>query len=369
MTKYVHTINGLAEDTYSEKKDNSNGSTNNIEAAEGKLTPWDWLSGSLMKDLFNLNIWDPDARNTLLKQIMNALNGRFPEPLNITPQMLYGTEAEVAGMRTCLTLAGLPVSELLFQWQFGTAFFHKDLKLACSLDGIYEIGDQPIAMRSDPDHNVITPNDETLYLSGKGVIEHKTTRDSYDDKTICPDYYEIQAKANLEVMASNDPDFKWYAVSVIYGNRPHIYFFERDPNFAAVLEDKVNDFYRRLEEEDYYPPETSKGCDLLNPLINEERCINLSPEALDAAQAIQSLKSAMKEMKKTIDLNEMIIKSEMGDAKEGIAFYNDDEDNEILVKATRQIRNYKATGEKYIPAKPARTVLSPTIQIKEITND
>jgi len=65
----------------------------------------------------------------------------------------------------------------------------------------------------------------------------------------------------------------------------------------------------------------------------------------------------------------MIIKLEMGDAGVGIAFYNDDEDNEILLRATRQIRNYKATGEKYIPAKPARTVLSPAIQIKEINND
>jgi len=357
MTRYYH------------ENVHANGSINNIEAAEGKLTPWDWLSGSLMKDLFNLNIWDPDARNTILKQIINALNGRFPEPLTITPQMLYGTEAEVAGMRTCLTLAGLPVNDLLFQWKFGTAFFHKDLKLACSLDGIYEMGDQPIAMRSDPDHNIITPNDETLYLSGKGVIEHKTTRDSYDDKSICPDYYEIQAKCNLEVMASNDPDFKWYAVSVIYGNRPHIYFFERDPNFAAVLEDKVNDFYRRLEEEDYYPPETSKGCDLLNPVINEERCINLSTDALEAVQAIQAANKAKKELDKIIDLNQMIIKAEMSDAKTGIAFYENDDGNEILVEAKRRVINRKATVDKFVPGKPARSTLSPNIYIKESIND
>ena len=365
MTGYIH------------KNVHFDGSTNKVEkavsflveAAEGKLTPWDWLSGSLMKDLFNLNIWDPDARNNLLKQIMNATNGIFPEPLNVTPQMLYGTEAEVAGMRTCLTLAGLPTGEQVFQWQFGTAFFHKDIKLACSLDGIYDLGDLNLSLRTDPDNNVHTPNDETIYLTGKGVIEHKTTGMNFDDKSVCPDFYEIQARCNLEVMASNDPDFTWYAVSIVYGNQPHIYFFERDPNFSSVLAEKVNDFYRRLKEEDYYPPETSKGCDILNPLVNEERTVNLSSEALEAAQSNQALKNAMKDMKKAIDLNEMIIKSELGDAKEGVAFYEDDKGNEILVKTTRQVRNYKATSEKYIPAKPARTVLSPTVYIKEVIND
>jgi hypothetical protein len=59
----------------------------------------------------------------------------------------------------------------------------------------------------------------------------------------------------------------------------------------------------------------------------------------------------------------------IGDSKKKIIIYEDDEGNEILVKTTRQVRNYKATSEKYIPAKPARTVLSPTVYIKEIIND
>ena len=70
-----------------------------MDKAEGKLTPWDMLSGSLMKDLFGLNPYDVDSQNTILKQIIEAQKGNYPEPIADNPKMLYGTESEVAGMR------------------------------------------------------------------------------------------------------------------------------------------------------------------------------------------------------------------------------------------------------------------------------
>ncbi len=45
----------------------------NISAtAEGKLTPWDTVSGSVLSWLFGLNPWDIDSQNTLRLQIRNA---------------------------------------------------------------------------------------------------------------------------------------------------------------------------------------------------------------------------------------------------------------------------------------------------------
>jgi hypothetical protein len=340
-----------------------------MDKAEGKLTPWDMLSGSIMKDLFGLNRWDPDSQNTILKQIIEAKKGNYPEQIKINPKMLYGTESEVAGMRTCLTLAGLPINDHMFNWQFGTCFYHKDIALACSLDGTYDLGNQVIAIRTDPENNVYTPQNETIYLEGKGVIEHKTTGINFDSKEICPEMYEIQAKCNLEVMASNDPSYKWYAVSVVHGNDPYIYLFERDKFFCIELEKKVNDFYRRVEEQDWYDPQSSKGCDLINPDIDEEKRINLSTDSIDAMKRIVERKALIKEMEALNEADEVTIKGEMQDAKEGIGFYEDDDGNEVLITGKRRIINRKATPEKYIPAKPSTKVLTSGIYIKETVND
>ena len=341
----------------------------NDQKAEGKLTPWDILTGSLMKDLFGLNPYDVDSQNTILKQIIEAQKGNYPESIPVNPKMLYGTESEVAGMRTCLTLAGLPVNDHMFNWQFGTCFYHKDIALACSLDGTYDLGNQVIAIRTDPENNVYTPQNETIYIEGKGVIEHKTTGINFDSKEICPEMYEIQAKCNLEVMASNDPSFKWYAVSVVHGNDPYIYIFERDKFFCVELEKKVNDFYRRVADEDWYTPQSSKGFDLVNPDINPERTVQYSQDAIDALKQIQAFKKQKKHLDELIEQNEMLIKSEMGDAMEGVGFYEDDDGNEILISGKRRIINRKATPEKYIPAKPATKVLTSGIYIKETVND
>ncbi len=334
----------------------------NISAtAEGKLTPWDTVSGSVLSWLFGLNPWDIDSQNTLRLQIRNAQMGIYPTPLEVTPRMLYGTNSEVAGMRTCLELAGLPINDQMFQWQFNNAFFHKSLKLACSLDGLYDLGDTTIPMRTDPKRNVHTPNNETIYLTGKGVIEHKSTRSSYETDE-CSPMYEIQARGACEVLDAN-----WYAVTVSYGNDPHTYFFERNPDFAKELEETLTDFYRRVDEDDAYMPRSSNGFNLLHP-EGEDETVVLSDDARDAILAIEAAKKMKKDCDVIIDQNEMIVKAEQGDAINGIA-YNEEDGDEVEYYTKWGMINRKAQNEKLIPFKPATTVRSKSVRIKKVVRN
>tara|TARA_B110000438_G_C15798850_1_gene644122 strand:+ start:1066 stop:2079 length:1014 start_codon:yes stop_codon:yes gene_type:complete len=331
----------------------------NISAtAEGKLTPWDYVSGSLMSWLFGLNPWDIDSQNTLLHQIRKAQMGIYPMPLEVTPRMLYGTNSEVAGMRTCLELAGFPINEQMFQWQFSKAFFHKDLKLACSLDGLYDLGDTTLAIRTDPKKNVHTPNDETVYLTGKGVIEHKSTGSSYETDE-CSPMYEIQARGACEVLDAN-----WYAVTVSYGNDPHTYFFERNPDFAQELKEVLTDFYRRVDENDPYMPRSSNGFNLLHP-EGEEQTVVLSDDARDAILAIEAAKKMKKDCDVIIDQNEMIVKEEQGDAINAIAYYEEG-GVEYQINSKWGMIKRKEVAEKLIPFKPATIIRSKGLRIKRM---
>ena len=336
-----------------------------MDKAEGKLTPNDMLSGSTASALWGLQGWDPDSKNTLLRRMRDAKQGIYPEPIEVNPRMLYGTNAEVAGMTTCLEMAGLPINDSMFQWKFDQAFFHADLDIACSLDGIYDIGDQPLAMRTDPKHNIHTPNNETIYLRGKGVIEHKTTSSSWETDD-CPEYYLIQAKFNFSVMQSNDDSFNWYAVSVIYGNEPHIYFFEKDPDFPKELNEVVTDFYRRVKENDPYPPNTSAALDELYPDLSERQDkVKLSPDAIKALQDKESNKRIRKDLDAIDEQCDMIIKAEMGDQIIGEGFYeNEGIKYQVVVKWGTYTR--KATPERLIAATPEITKRAKTIRAKHV---
>ena len=136
-----------------------------MDKAEGKLSPNDYLTGSQASALWGLQRWDPDSKNTVRRRIADAMKGIYPEQIDVNPRMLYGTNAEVVGMTTCLELAGLPINDFMFQWRFNEAFFHKDLRIACSLDGVYDLDDLIIPVRTDPKNNIHTPNNETLYLN------------------------------------------------------------------------------------------------------------------------------------------------------------------------------------------------------------
>ena len=57
-------------------------------------------------------------------------------------------------------------------------------------------------------------------------------------------------QGQMEVM-----NYDWGVVSVLYQSTDfRLYVFKRDPTFAAVLAEKINDFERRIQEEDYWPP-------------------------------------------------------------------------------------------------------------------
>jgi len=334
-----------------------------MDKAEGKLSPNDYLTGSQASALWGLQRWDPDSKNTVRRRIADAMKGIYPEQIDVNPRMLYGTNAEVVGMTTCLELAGLPINDFMFQWRFNEAFFHKDLRIACSLDGVYDLDDLIIPVRTDPKNNIHTPNNETLYLKGKGVIEHKTTGSNWETDD-CPEYYQIQAKFNFSIMQSNDPSFNWYAVTVIYGNEPHTYFFEKDPDFPEELNEVVTDFYRRVKENDPYPPNTSAALDELYPDLSEQQDkVKLSKQAIQALRDKESNRRIRKDLDAIDEQCDMIIKAEMGDQIIGEGFYEDD-GIKYQVSAKWGTYTRKATPERLIAATPEITKRAKSIRTK-----
>tara|TARA_R110001592_G_scaffold355285_1_gene655726 strand:- start:3711 stop:4655 length:945 start_codon:yes stop_codon:yes gene_type:complete len=229
---------------------------------------------------------------------------------------------------------------------------HPFLPLEASLDGIAEADN--LLVSANEDIGVYLPHASNYKMNGKVVIECKCTS-TYPNADEPPKYLGVlQLQSSMEIL-----DADYGVLIVLYQSTDlRIYVYKRNPEFADQLKEKVEDFDRRVKEEDYYPPNLSADAYIMHKQVeDDENELILDAEAVDDIDEYMTYKKLAKQAEETADVIHAKIMMHMGNySKARAANY----------KLTWNMTNFKARPEKVIPAKEAYSLRRKTITIKDV---
>ena len=314
----------------------------------GKLTPDYMMSASRLPALLGLSRYQ--TPNDELQYSINASKG-LPREDKQNEAMAWGDRLEQ--MILLETAKRLELLEL--STEFDSAFFHKTLPLACSLDGWAHGRGQKI--RTDMDAGIIVVGQDEIMLDGYGVLEAKLTAVSPEEM---PALYRgpVQLQAQMDIMQA-----RWGAVAVLYqGTVLRIFLFEPHKQTLETIKTAVLEFQNKIEkykatgEIDYYPPANSKDADRMYPAADEAAVVNLPGRAEQLADQILAANAAIKEAEGKRSEAETELKAMLGQASKGTVG---------RFEIRWPMRSYKATPEKVVPAKDAYSIRQSTLSIKE----
>jgi predicted phage-related endonuclease len=314
----------------------------------GKLTPDYMMSASRLPALLGLSRYQ--TPNDELQYSINASKG-LPREDKQNEAMAWGDRLEQ--MILLETAKRLELLEL--STEFDSAFFHKTLPLACSLDGWAHGRGQKI--RTDMDAGIIVVGQDEIMLDGYGVLEAKLTAVSPEEM---PALYRgpVQLQAQMDIMQA-----RWGAVAVLYqGTVLRIFLFEPHKQTLETIKTAVLEFQNKIEkykatgEIDYYPPANSKDADRMYPAADEAAVVNLPGRAEQLADQILAANAAIKEAEGKRSEAETELKAMLGQASKGTVG---------RFEIRWPMRSYKAQPEKVVPAKDAYSIRQSTLSIKE----
>jgi len=314
----------------------------------GKLTPDYMMSASRLPALLGLSRYQ--TPNDELQYSINASKG-LPREDKQNEAMSWGDRIE----RLILLETAKRLELLELSTEFDSAFFHKTLPLACSLDGWAHGRGQKI--RTDMDAGIIVVGQDEIMLDGYGVLEAKLTAVSPEEM---PALYRgpVQLQAQMDIMKA-----KWGAVAVLYqGTVLRIFLFEPHKQTLETIKTAVLEFQNKIEkykatgEIDYYPPANSKDADRMYPAADEAAVVNLPGRAEQLADQILAANAAIKEAEGKRSEAETELKAMLGQASKGTVG---------RFEIRWPMRSYKATPEKVVPAKDAYSIRQSTLSIKE----
>jgi len=314
----------------------------------GKLTPDYMMSASRLPALLGLSRYQ--TPNDELQYSINASKG-LPREDKQNEAMAWGDRIE----RLILQETAKRLELLELSTEFDSAFFHKTLPLACSLDGWAHGRGQKI--RTDMDAGIIVVGQDEIMLDGYGVLEAKLTAVSPEEM---PALYRgpVQLQAQMDIMQA-----RWGAVCVLYqGTILRIFLFEPHKQTLETIKTAVLEFQNKIEkykatgEIDYYPPANSKDADRMYPAADEAAVVNLPGRAEQLADQILAANAAIKEAEGKRSEAETELKAMLGQASKGTVG---------RFEIRWPMRSYKATPEKVVPAKEAYSIRQSTLSIKE----
>jgi len=314
----------------------------------GKLTPDYMMSASRLPALLGLSRYQ--TPNDELQYSINASKG-LPREDKQNEAMSWGDRIE----RLILLETAKRLELLELSTEFDSAFFHKTLPLACSLDGWAHGRGQKI--RTDMDAGIIVVGQDEIMLDGYGVLEAKLTAVSPEEM---PALYRgpVQLQAQMDIMQA-----RWGAVAVLYqGTVLRIFLFEPHKQTLETIKTAVLEFQNKIEkykatgEIDYYPPANSKDADRMYPGADEAAVVNLPSRAEQLADQILAANAAIKEAEGKRSEAETELKAMLGQASKGTVG---------RFEIRWPMRSYKATPEKVVPAKEAYSIRQSTLSIKE----
>jgi predicted phage-related endonuclease len=314
----------------------------------GKLTPDYMMSASRLPALLGLSRYQ--TPNDELQYSINASKG-LPREDKQNEAMAWGDRIE----RLILQETAKRLELLELSTEFDSAFFHKTLPLACSLDGWAHGRGQKI--RTDMDAGIIVVGQDEIMLDGYGVLEAKLTAVSPEEM---PALYRgpVQLQAQMDIMQA-----RWGAVAVLYqGTVLRIFLFEPHKQTLETIKTAVLEFQNKIEkykatgEIDYYPPANSKDADRMYPAADEAAVVNLPGRAEQLADQILAANADIKEAEGKRSEAETELKAMLGQASKGTVG---------RFEIRWPMRSYKAQPEKVVPAKDAYSIRQSTLSIKE----
>jgi predicted phage-related endonuclease len=306
------------------------------------------MSASRLPALLGLSRYQ--TPNDELQYSINASKG-LPREDKQNEAMAWGDRIE----RLILQETAKRLELLELSTEFDSAFFHKTLPLACSLDGWAHGRGQKI--RTDMDAGIIVVGQDEIMLDGYGVLEAKLTAVSPEEM---PALYRgpVQLQAQMDIMQA-----RWGAVAVLYqGTVLRIFLFEPHKQTLETIKTAVLEFQNKIEkykatgEIDYYPPANSKDADRMYPAADEAAVVNLPGRAEQLADQILAANADIKEAEGKRSEAETELKAMLGQASKGTVG---------RFEIRWPMRSYKAQPEKVVPAKDAYSIRQSTLSIKE----
>ncbi len=307
----------------------------------GKITRDDYCTHSLVPYLF-------DAGHFKTKQevLNDCIRARHGESIR-TPQTLRqrtGDVLEKPLIQECMKRLGIDK----YEDKVTEKVVHPILPLEGSLDGMAY--PEKLTIKEDIENGIHTLDSTEVYLNGNVPIEVKCTSIYPDD--VPPDWLGVlQLKAAMSTTQANAG-----ILIILYQSTDlRIYVIPKDYEFEKQLEEKVIDFNRRIDEEDYYTPQVTSDAYIKYPVAEDE--IKILPE--DTVEFIKQLEQT----------NDMI--KNLGAMKEKLSAHIMDQMGNASVGRTGEyvinwkMRKYKAQPERVVPAKDAYEIRSKTLTIKK----
>ena len=307
----------------------------------GKITRDDYCTHSLVPYLF-----DKGHFKTKQEVLNDCIRARHGENIR-TPQSLRqrtGDVLEKPLIQECMKRLGIDN----YDDKVTEKVVHPILPLEGSLDGMAY--PEKLTIKEDKENGIYTLDSSEVYLNGTTPIEVKCTSIYPDD--IPPDWLGVlQLKA---AMSTTQADAG--ILIILYQSTDlRIYVIPKDYEFEKELADKVIDFNRRIDEEDYYTPQITSDAYIKYPNANDETKI-LSEETSELLKQHQQTKDMIASLKAVNEKIQAQIMDEMGNASIGRI-------GEWIVNW--KMRKYKAQPEKIVPPKDAYEIRSKTLTIKK----
>ena len=307
----------------------------------GKITRDDYCTHSLVPYLFDKGHFK--SKQEVLNDCIRARHGESIR----TPQTLRqrtGDVLEKPLIQECMKRLGIDK----YEDKVTQKVVHPMLPLEGSLDGMAY--PEKLTIKEDKENGIHTLDSSEVYLNGNTPIEVKCTSIYPDD--VPPDWLGVlqlkaamsttQAQAGILIILYQSTDLR-------------IYVIPKDYEFEKELADKVIDFNRRIDEEDYYTPQVTNDAHIKYPNANDETKI-LSEETSELLKQHEQTKEMIASLKEVNEKIQAHIMDEMGNASIGRT-------GDWIVQW--KMRKYKAQPEKIVPPKDAYEIRSKTLTIKK----
>ena len=307
----------------------------------GKITRDDFCTHSLVPYLF-------DAGHFKTKQevLNDCIRARHGESIR-TPQTLRqrtGDVLEKPLIQECMKRLGIDK----YNDKVTEKVVHPMLPLEGSLDGMAY--PEKLTIKEDIENGIHTLDSTEVYLNGNVPIEVKCTSIYPDD--VPPDWLGVlQLKAAMSTTQANAG-----ILIILYQSTDlRIYVIPKDYQFEKELEEKVIDFNRRIDEEDYYTPQVTSDAYIKYPNAEDETKI-LPEDTLEFIKQLEQTNDMIKNLGAMKEKLSAHIMDQMGNASVGRT-------GEYVINW--KMRKYKAQPERVVPAKDAYEIRSKTLTIKK----
>jgi predicted phage-related endonuclease len=321
------------------------------EEMVGKLTPDNQASASMLPSIMGIGKYG--TPNDALMACIRAIQGKPREEL-VSEAADWGNTLEPTILKEAAMRLGLENLDI----SHDQAYHHKELPLACSLDGTAD--GRGLRVETDPERGIFVMGAREIVLNGLGVLEAKLTGTEAED---VPPLWRgpVQMQAQMDIMGA-----KWGALCTLYkGVKLHVYLFAPHDAVLAQIRWSVLDFDRRLDvfkrtgEIEYYPPADSADAQKIWPQAAQDKADD--PLGLGTAEdliceEIKNLQEQKEALENKIDAKFAILKTRLKDYPRAVT-------NNYEIRWP--MRHYKAQPERVVPASEARSVRQSTITIKE----